>query len=214
MNRTNIDWPGLTHTWNPVVGCKKGCRYCYARKMNDRFRWIPDFSEPQFFPERLNDPFKKKKPSSIFVGSMCDLFGDWVLKSWVMQILSVCYDSPWHNYWFLTKNPKKYNYLRVKWDHINCKLGVTITGKEPAWKQSKLMYDLLTTGASFIFVSIEPLLGPIYQDLSFADLVIVGPQTPVREQPKQEWLDSIKHNNIHYKDVKGWLNSPKKKRKN
>jgi protein gp37 len=31
--------------------------------------------KPTFHPERLDEPFRLKKPSRIFVGSMCDLFG-------------------------------------------------------------------------------------------------------------------------------------------
>jgi len=45
MNRTKIDWPGLGYTWNPVIGCKRNCSYCYAKRMNTRFKWIPDWNK-------------------------------------------------------------------------------------------------------------------------------------------------------------------------
>ena len=32
MNRSKIEW--CSHTWNPVVGCKENCYYCYAERMN------------------------------------------------------------------------------------------------------------------------------------------------------------------------------------
>ena len=35
MNRTKIDW--ADYTWNPVTGCYKGCPYCYAAKIANRF---------------------------------------------------------------------------------------------------------------------------------------------------------------------------------
>lgn len=35
MNRTTIDWADMT--WNPVTGCRHGCRYCYARETTARF---------------------------------------------------------------------------------------------------------------------------------------------------------------------------------
>lgn len=35
MNKTKIDW--VDYTWNPVTGCLNTCKYCYARKMSNRF---------------------------------------------------------------------------------------------------------------------------------------------------------------------------------
>lgn len=69
MKTTKIDWCDCTV--NPVVGCPNGCAYCYARKINDRFHFIDDWTKPQFFPERLKE-FESKKPKSIFV----NFYGD------------------------------------------------------------------------------------------------------------------------------------------
>ena len=54
----------------------------------------------------------------------------------------------------------------------------------------------------FCFVSIEPLLGDFkHDDLSGFDLIIVGAMTgPNAIVPKQEWIKSIEHPNIFYKD--------------
>lgn len=35
MNDTRIDW--CDSTWNPVTGCLRGCDYCYARSIANRF---------------------------------------------------------------------------------------------------------------------------------------------------------------------------------
>ena len=70
MKQTKIDW--CDSTINPVVGCKNGCRYCYARKLNDRFNFIKNWKEPQFFPERLKQ-LDSKAPKSIFMDSMSDI---------------------------------------------------------------------------------------------------------------------------------------------
>lgn len=35
MKKTKIEW--CESTWNPVTGCKHGCKYCYARRIANRF---------------------------------------------------------------------------------------------------------------------------------------------------------------------------------
>lgn len=35
MNKTKIEWTDMS--WNPLTGCRHGCRYCYARRIADRF---------------------------------------------------------------------------------------------------------------------------------------------------------------------------------
>lgn len=35
MNKSKIEW--CDHTWNPITGCRHGCKYCYARHMVKRF---------------------------------------------------------------------------------------------------------------------------------------------------------------------------------
>jgi len=46
MKKTKIGW--CDSTLNPVVGCTFGCSYCYAKKLNDRFKFIEDWNRPQF----------------------------------------------------------------------------------------------------------------------------------------------------------------------
>ena len=45
MNETKIEW--CEKTLNPVVGCSFGCPYCYARRLNTRFKWVEDGDEVQ-----------------------------------------------------------------------------------------------------------------------------------------------------------------------
>lgn len=73
MKKTKIDWCDCTI--NPVVGCPNGCPYCYARKINDRFHIVEEWSKPQFFADRLKQ-FEIKAPKSVFVDSMSDI-GCW-----------------------------------------------------------------------------------------------------------------------------------------
>ena len=200
MNKTNIEW--CDYTWNPIVGCANGCSYCYAKEMNKRFKFIPDWDKPQFFPDRLTEPSRLRKPSTIFVGSMCDIFSKGVSKDWVKKIIMECVLNPQHKFMFLTKNPTEYAYF----PHFpeNCWLGFTM--EKPTIKYWKFR-DIVKNINAKSFVSIEPIMDKFGMDLSDMDLVIVGAMTgknPVI--PQKEWIDSIKHHNIFYKsNIKRYL---------
>lgn len=144
MNRTRIDW--AQYSWNPVTGCTKGCDYCYARRMAQRFTpketdnwddctqpgnglheirkaggnggaWRYGFA-PTLHSYRLSEPLWVKKPSRVFVCSMADLFGDWVPDDWITQVLAACEAAPQHQYLFLTKNPMRYEQLFIYQEKI------------------------------------------------------------------------------------------------
>lgn len=203
MNKTTIDWPGLTHTLNPVVGCKTGCYYCYAKKMNTRFKWIDDWTKPVFFPERLNDPdLQKKGPYKIFIGSMCDLFGGWISSEWILEVIEITYHHDQHEFMFLTKHPNRYNEFEFP---SNVWLGTTIEQFDD--KRMERLYDMdsINTLAKK-FISIEPLLGDFYAlKLSHFDLIIIGAMTgPGAIKPEKDWIESIKNDNVHYKNNLSW----------
>jgi len=48
--------------------------------------------------------------------------------------------------------------------------------------------------ASKKYCLFEPLYGPIDYDLSWLDLIVIGPQTAPLHQPKKEWVESIVRN--------------------
>ena len=203
MNRTKINWPGLTHTLNPVVGCKTGCYYCYAESMNKRFKWINDWTKPVFFPERLNDPnLQKKGPYKIFIGSMCDLFGGWVSSEWIWKVIEIVNIYDQHQFMFLTKYPLRYNEFEFS---SNCWIGATIIQADEKGMQKLHDIDGIDTNAKK-FLSIEPLLGEFYAlKLSHFDLIIIGAMTePEAVKPEKNWIESIKNDNIHYKNNLPW----------
>lgn len=202
MNKTNIDWPHLDFTWNPVVGCKHGCTYCYAKEVNNRYGIIPEWTEPVFFENRLPEPYKRKKPATIFVGSMCDLFGKWIDSEWILKVIKVTEDNPQHTFMFLTKNPLRYFSFAFP---ENCWLGATIDYARYEWRIDDLW---LCKAHNKTFVSVEPLLSGM-QNVNFdpVDLVIVGAQTGKgATPPPKDWIYSIKHRNIYYKEnIKKYL---------
>ncbi len=190
-------------SWNPVVGCRKGCSYCYAKKMNDRFKWIEKWDEPQFFIDRLIQPALVKKPARIFIGSMCDLFGEWVDKTWIWQILDVVRQNEHHEFMFLTKNPKRYREFNFP---ENCWIGATIESQT----YYKRYFEIVKYSNTHVkkFISIEPILSDFYDGrFQGLDLVIVGAMTGAGAvKPEKGWIDSITHPNTFYKNnIKKYL---------
>ena len=140
---------------------------------------------------------------------MADLFGDWVSSEWISKIIDVARDNPQHTFQFLTKNPRRY--LEFEFPE-NCWLGATIEkGSADVVIGTRLgqMNEIKENRPNlFCFISIEPLLGDFkYDDLSGFDLVIVGAMTgPNAIEPKKEWIKSIEHKNIFWKNnIKKYL---------
>lgn len=219
MNKTKIEW--TDYSWNPVVGCKHNCWYCYGKRIAKRFFKDNPNYEPKFYPERLKEKLPNSKitesliktrikkewkrkdlysPPKIFVCSMADLFGDWVPKKWILDIIEVANDNPQYIFQFLTKNPERYLEFRFS---NNCWLGITLD-----YMTAKGRTDILRQMENYRFVSFEPLLSNMSSvNLSGIDLVIVGAMTgPGAIKPEKEWIASIKHSNIFFKDnIKQYL---------
>ncbi|MEW6614014.1 MAG: DUF5131 family protein [Thermodesulfobacteriota bacterium] len=192
MNRTKIEYADWT--WNPIVGCKHGCFYCYGERLNDRFKWIPNWNIPGYYDERLEDPLKEKTPSRILVGSMCDLLGDWVVTAYIQYIIDVTGKCPHHTFLFLTKNPKRYQEFEFP---ENCWLGMTVSSYCPAFGVFHPFYSRNQENKKWI--SFEPLLYdpyPLLEDFVFkpCDWIVIGAMTGRyrKDYPvKKEWIEKI-----------------------
>lgn len=166
MNRTKIEW--CDYSWGIVRGCLHNCHYCYGKGFARRFNQ-GNFS-PTFYPEKLQEPLKVKKPAKIFVGSMADLFGSW---GWfdgeteihpgdvIDGILNTVKQCPQHTFIFLTKNPRGMQGFDFP---DNCWCGTSVENQE---KADERIPELLKVKCKTRFVSLEPILGPVdfYSDV-------------------------------------------------
>jgi protein gp37 len=190
-----IGW--ATRSLNPVVGCTFGCPYCYARRLNDRFHFVKDFSCPVFFPERLKQ-LSEKKPQVIFMDSMSDI-ADWK-PEWLEAVYKAMVENPQHKYLFLTKRIEQYaktdyflwNARRIPKglddDNVFFYVGNTVARQDMVPKGTMQSGD---------FWSIEPILEPIacnFREDTKPKWVIMGSETGNRKGkviPQREWIESI-----------------------
>lgn len=194
MNKTKIEWCDVTI--NAVVGCKRGCAYCYAKKMNDRFHFVDDFTKPQFFPERLKQ-IEKIKNKVIFMNSMSDV-AFWNLEM-INSVEETIIKNPTNIYIFLSKYAlHKFEHSLICHHNENCYLGLTIEGHDGVAHYSHMLKDW-GTEHHFDFINIEPLLSPIdirqYKNLFIKKKwIIIGAETGNRKDkviPKREWIENI-----------------------
>ena len=174
--------------WSPVVGCLRGCEYCYLPQYMERFTGQKTI-EPQFYPEKLSEPYEIKSPSTIFVCAFADLFGSWIPDEWIKAVIKTITETPRHTYVFLTKNPQRYREFEFP---ANVYLGITVEAPEYLHRAEALR-DL----PSRKLCSIEPVLGDFTGvDLSMFDWVVCGYMLG-RKSTRQEraWMKSIVHMN-------------------
>jgi len=192
-----IEWTDTT--WNPVTGCTKisvGCKNCYAERMTNRLKAMGQAHYLQGFKVRTHEkslslPLSWKKPRTIFVNSMSDLFHEDVPESFISKVFDIMKDRPQHIFQVLTKRSK--NMLKIShnlfWPE-NVWMGVTVENSD----YMERIDDLRATPAKVKFLSLEPLLGPISNlDLTNIDWVIVGGESGPRARPiSPEWVRDIR----------------------
>lgn len=180
-----------------------GCKYCYAERVFPRAynkdRIIvatpsdgctlglirPDtvtghwsrkrkFTDVKCHPERLDQPLRWKKPRTIFVNSMSDLFHESIPYYFLHDVFATMAAAKQHTFIVLTKRPlRMYEYLNSKyfpdgfyedykidctWPLPNVWLGISIEDQETADERIPILLD---TRAAVRFISAEPLLGHV-----------------------------------------------------
>lgn len=209
MNRTNIEF--CDFTWNPIVGCKNSCDYCWAKKFNNRYFKNNNFYEPKFIEERLNEkiPGCPKKRNDIaqvispdklvvFVVDMGDIFSQGVSVLWQEDIVDFIIGHQEANFLLLTKKPINYLSWIGRLPEKNTFIGTSIDYAHNH-KRIEAVKAMKRQGYR-TFVNIEPLMSRMDMvDFSGIDFIIVGALTGRRYRPDPTWHKSIGHSNIFYK---------------
>ena len=199
---TKIEWVrnadgSAGESWNPLrahrksdgkVGwfCTKmstGCAHCYSERRNNRMGTRLPYTAASldeikvFLDEKvLEKPLRWRKPRTVFVCSMTDLFHESVSEERILRVFDTIAKTPQHIYQILTKRPNRMkwivkqieDYQYNRFDNLlpNVWLGTSIENQAAADERIPL---LLQTPAAVRFVSCEPLLGAVELSQSYVD---------------------------------------------
>lgn len=166
---------------------------------NSRNAPYPFEFDPTFHRYRLDIPEHWKKPKSIFVCSMADLFGDWVPDEWIEEVLEACDNAAQHRYLFLTKNPSRYKDIQNLLPIHRRPPAVAEMWFGTSYTGESRYYHPRTYRLCKQFVSVEPLLNaPSEMDCHGLAIcnqwVIIGAETGNRKNkviPEKSWIDRI-----------------------
>lgn len=117
-------FPFITESqFNPLGGeCHHDCYWngCWAKQLINRLHMKKYTGEPRIIEHELNRVFKPT--DFVFVSDMCDLFGNWVPRKMIQQVVDYSKTSK-AKFLYLTKNPKRYAEFSF---YANSTLGATI----------------------------------------------------------------------------------------
>jgi protein gp37 len=164
-------------------------------------------------PQALDLPLRWKKPQTIFVNSMSDLFHRAVPLDYIQRIFDVMRRAHWHYFQILTKRSDRLSQLdlELEWP-ANVWMGVSVENSDYAHR----IEELRNTRALVKFLSLEPLLGPLPKlNLLQIDWVIVGGESGPGARPmRSEWVTEIRdqcHRSLVPFFFKQWGGKNKKK---
>ena len=182
-----------------MTGCDKispGCRNCYADRMAKRLQRMNSERYKNGFdltmhPEVVLQPLSWKKPRTIFVNSMSDLFHEDLPFEFIKDVFAMMTKAHWHTFQILTKRSARLAELasRIEWP-ANVWMGVSVESQDYASRVD----DLRAVPSAVRFLSIEPLLSRISQlNLENIDWVIVGGESGPKSRPMDpDWVRELR----------------------
>ena len=197
-DHSGIEWTEAT--WNPTSGCTKvspGCERCYAERITQRFpKAFPNAFALTLRPNALEIPLHWKRPRTIFVNSMSDLFHVDVPESYIAQVFDVMLRTPQHTYQVLTKRAERLARIAPKlpWPR-NVWMGVSVETPQYRWRIDYLR----ATPAAVRFISAEPLLAALPQlNLAGIHWLIAGGESQPGARPADiEWFEDLRDQCVH-----------------
>jgi len=140
----------------------------------------------------LELPLMWKKPQTIFVNSMSDLFHEDVPAKFIQKVFNIMEQAHWHRFQILTKRSDRLLELapKLSWN-FNIWMGVSVENQKYTFRVDHLR----RVGAKIRFISFEPLLGPINNlNLRGIDWVIVGGESGHQARPMDpSWVVNIRN---------------------
>lgn len=222
---TKIEW--AHHTFNPWEGCQKvspGCDHCYAEARNSRFNggqainWGPGAPRRRTSEANWRQPIKWNAEAErlgiryrVFCASLADVFDNQVPEEWRSDLFELIRSTPNLDWLLLTKRPQ--NIVRMvhaggaiagngtRYLPDNVWLGTTAEDQIRADQNiNALLRTRAELGARVLFLSAEPLLGPldlvpyIHCDVANTlDWVIVGGESGHHARPMHpDWARSLR----------------------
>jgi protein gp37 len=167
-----------------------GCKNCYASVINKRFGTgaeytVPNLADHEFYIDEkiLAQPLKRKRPATIFVGDMFDLFHEAIPDEMITRVFRMmCETSHRHTFQVLTKRAERMHHFFGGWDSRtrdfgplypymwprgSIWLGVSVEDQQRADERVPL---LLQTPATVRFLSVEPQLEAVNLECFVGDL--------------------------------------------
>lgn len=197
MNYSNIEWCEMTN--NPIrgkcphFGTNLCGTYCYAEriKKSSLYKEATGADEElEFISKELDAIRKRRIMTTIFIGSMIDLWADAIPDKWLKEIYDTALNVR-HTVLFCTKNPSRYSLAKTYRDGIW--FGASATDANKAENFCKALLEIKEKGAG-TFLSVEPLLEPIANKLNpdAYDCIIIGAMTgPGAVKPEERWVKDI-----------------------